>query len=84
MGARQSLRTPRRSSFVVRIDRDDKGNATGVIERVRTGEKEPLRGLDAISGLIARMVEAESGVPTDPPRSAGSRPNSSAPGRHRV
>jgi hypothetical protein len=34
-----------------------------VIERVRTGEKEAFRGLEAVSGLIARMVEAEGGPP---------------------
>lgn len=65
-----SLRASRRSTFVVRIDRDDGGNVTGVIERVRTGEKEPFRGLESIGGLIARMLEAEGG-PTPTP---GARP----------
>jgi hypothetical protein len=61
-----SLRPSRRSTFVVRIDQHDGGNVTGVIERVRTGEKEPFRGLESIGGLIARMLEAEGGPPRTP------------------
>jgi hypothetical protein len=57
---------PRRSSFIVRLDRDDKGAVSGVIERVRTGKKEPFRGFEAIGGVIARMVEAESARPPAP------------------
>jgi len=53
---------------VVRIDRDDEGSVTGVIERVRTGQKEPFSSLEAIAGLIARMVEAETGPPAHSPR----------------
>jgi hypothetical protein len=67
MSGGQPLRAPRRSTFVVRVDRDASGNVSGVIERVRTGEKEGFRGLEAIGGLIARMVEAEDGTPDDPP-----------------
>ena len=63
MSTRPSLRGPRRSTFVVRIDRDDQGSVTGVIERFRTGEKEPFTSLEAIVDLIARMVEAEGGPP---------------------
>jgi hypothetical protein len=70
MSRGQSPHAPRRSTFVVRIDQDDGGDVTGVIERVRTGEKEPFRGLESIGGLIARMLEAEGG----PPRTPGTRP----------
>jgi hypothetical protein len=55
MSEGQHLRGFRRSTFIVR----------GVIERVRTGAKEAFRGVEAISGVIARMVEAE-GVPPAP------------------
>jgi hypothetical protein len=58
---------PRRSTFVVRVDRDDHGNVRGVIERVRTGEKEWFRGLEAIGAVIARMMEAERRSARDPP-----------------
>ena len=61
-----SLRAPRRCTFVIRIDRDNRGTVTGVIERVRTGEKEAFRGLEAIGGLIARMAEAEGAAPHSP------------------
>src|SRR5262245_54765554 len=73
MSAGRSLRGPRRSSFVVRIDRDDEGKISGVIERVRTGEKETFRGLEAIGGVIARMVEADTGRPSDLPRGRRAR-----------
>jgi len=73
MTAEQSLQGPRRSSFVVRIDRDDEGKVSGVIERVRTGEKEPFRGLEAIGGVIARMVEADTGRSPDLPRGRRAR-----------
>jgi len=66
MRMRHSLRAPRRYTFVVRIDRDGRRNVTGVIERVRTGEKEPFRGLETIGGLIAGMLEAEGGPPRTP------------------
>src|SRR5215471_9664096 len=50
---------PPRSSFIVRIDRDDTGGVSGVIERVRTGAKEAFHGVDQIGAVLARMVEAE-------------------------
>jgi hypothetical protein len=50
---------PRRSTFVVRIDRDDRGDVRGVIEHVRTGETEPFRGLEAIGCVIAGMMKGE-------------------------
>jgi hypothetical protein len=65
MSEGQHLRGFRRSTFIVRVDRDDQGGISGVIERVRTGAKEAFRGVEAISGVIARMVEAE-GVPPAP------------------
>jgi hypothetical protein len=41
---------------------------SGVIERVRTGAKEPFQGMEAISGVIARMMEAEGVTPLATPR----------------
>jgi len=61
------VRDTRRSSFVVRVERDARGGITGLIERVATGAKEPFRGVDAIGAIIFRMVEAENeAVPTPP------------------
>ena len=43
--------------FIVRIIRDDTGIVSGVVEQPRTGEKARLRGLEALAGVIARMIE---------------------------
>ena len=58
----QALGGPRRSSFV-----------SGVIEGVRTGAKEPFRGIEAVSALIARMVQAEIAESAMVPRAPGAR-----------
>ena len=68
---------PRRTSFIVRVDQDDAGVMTGVIERVRTGVKEAFRGVDEIGALIVRMVEAETSEAREasrPPGQTHSRP----------
>lgn len=52
----------RRASFVVRVSRDGAGRLSGVVERVRTGEKRRFQDLDAVSRLIARMLDDESDV----------------------
>jgi hypothetical protein len=49
------------ATFVVRVTRRP-DRATGVVERVRTGERERFEGLDQIGSLIARMLEG--GLPS--------------------
>jgi hypothetical protein len=51
-------------TFVLRLVRDEAGRLTGILERVRTGEKQRFEGLAAIAPLIARMLTGE-GQPTD-------------------
>ena len=46
-------------TFVVRLSRDDAGRLTGVVERVRTGEKARVDAFDAIGHAIARMVAVD-------------------------
>ena len=46
-------------TFVVRLACDEGGHVTGIVERVRTGEKERFEGVAAIAAVIARMVEAD-------------------------
>jgi len=46
-------------TFVVRLARNEAGRVTGIVERVRTGQKERFEELGAIAQLIARMVEAD-------------------------
>jgi hypothetical protein len=49
-------------TFIFRLSRDETGRLTGVVERVRTGEKVRVDTLDALAAVIARMVTTE----TDP------------------
>jgi hypothetical protein len=42
-------------TFIVRLARDAAGRVTGIVERVRTGEKERFEGVAAIATVIARM-----------------------------
>jgi hypothetical protein len=51
-------------TFIVRTSRDPGGRLSGVVERVRTGEKERFTGSDGLGRLIERMVTAtEGGTP---------------------
>ncbi|HEV8673530.1 MAG TPA: hypothetical protein VGX21_05740 [Methylomirabilota bacterium] len=43
-------------TFVVRLSRDEAGRVTGIVERVRTGEKERFEGIAAIATVIAHMA----------------------------
>ncbi len=45
-----------RAVFIVRLDRDGLGRVTGVVERVRTGEKAKVDGLEDVGGLLAAML----------------------------
>ena len=57
-------------TFIVRVSQNESGRIAGVVERVRTGEKERVDGLAAISGAIARMLGAD---PQDGERCDGER-----------
>jgi len=46
-------------TFIVRVSRNESGRIAGVVERVRTGAKERVDGLGAISAAIARMLGAD-------------------------
>jgi hypothetical protein len=61
----------RRTSFVVRVLRDSKGQLNGVIERVATGAKETFAGMEAIGRVIVQMLQRD-GAPAD--TGAGSSP----------
>jgi hypothetical protein len=52
-------------TFVVRLSRDEAGRVAGIVERVRTGEKERFEGVAAIATLIARMVAADHAERTE-------------------
>jgi hypothetical protein len=46
-------------TFIVRLCRDESGRLTGIVERVRTGEKERFEELATIATVIARMAGTE-------------------------
>jgi hypothetical protein len=48
-----------RASFVVRVAQDERGQVSGVVERVATGAKEAFTGMEAIGRVIARMLQRE-------------------------
>ena len=64
---------PEVAIFIVRALREA-GSLSGVIERVRTGEKVRFQGGEAIGRIIARIVEAEA--------KDASRDEEDAPGRN--
>jgi hypothetical protein len=43
-------------TFIVRIRQDDAGRLSGVLERVRTGEKVQFHGLETLSSAIASLL----------------------------
>lgn len=47
------------ATFIVRLELSGPGSWTGVVERVGTGEKRRVGGLEAIGPLIAQMTAVE-------------------------
>jgi hypothetical protein len=45
--------------FIVRLVRDPTGRVTGVVERVRTGEKERVAAVEEIGQILAAMLGRE-------------------------
>jgi hypothetical protein len=45
-------------AFIVRLSPARDGRLTGVVERVRTGEKHRFDGLDGLGAVLARAVAA--------------------------
>jgi hypothetical protein len=42
--------------FIVRLARDPTGRVTGVVERVRTGEKQRVAAVEEIGSILATML----------------------------
>ena len=49
--------------FIVRLARGPTGRVTGVVERVRTGEKERVAAVEEIGQVLAAMLERENAAP---------------------
>ncbi len=64
-------------TFVVRVRPGDRGRLSGIVERVKTGEKHRFHDTEAIGALIAEMVRHEASTipgakrPTDAPAASG-------------
>jgi hypothetical protein len=48
------------TTFIVRVWQDDAGRMSGVVERVRTGEKIPFHGLESLGRAVASLFSAGS------------------------
>ena len=46
---------PASVTFIVRASRDPRGRLHGIVERVKTGEKERFTGVDGLGGVIEKM-----------------------------
>ena len=68
----------RRSSFVVRVVEDRRGQVTGVIERVATGAKVAFGDLEAIGQMIRGMLR-DTGPASSPGCDPGRRPTGPPP-----
>ena len=60
-------------TFVLRIT-EAGPHVTGVVERVRTGEKHRFVGIDAVGPLIARLMAQEFAAAAGQPRQPGAPP----------
>ncbi|HJX86036.1 MAG TPA: hypothetical protein VJ277_00635 [Gemmatimonadales bacterium] len=49
------------TTIIVRVRRDDAGRLSGVVERVRTGEKVRFHGLETLGRAVATLLESAQG-----------------------
>jgi hypothetical protein len=55
------MEAPRQpQTFIVRLTLGDRGAVSGVVERVRSGEKQRFDSVAALAELIAGMAEREA------------------------
>jgi hypothetical protein len=60
-------------TFVIRLTSDDLGRVTGVVERVKTGLKTRVEGLDAVGRAIGEMIAPPGADQVrNPPEARGS------------
>jgi hypothetical protein len=53
------------ATFIVRLARDQAGRVTGVVERVRTREKERVATVEEIGAVLAAMLARDVSVRRD-------------------
>jgi len=66
------METPQASmTFIVRVRPGEPGQVSGIVERLKTGEKHRFHGVEAIGPLIAEMVRPDT--PSSPEPNPSSR-----------
>ena len=58
-------------TFIVRVRPGEPGQVSGIVERLKTGEKHRFHGVEAIGPLIAEMVRPDT--PSSPEPNPSSR-----------
>jgi hypothetical protein len=56
-----------RITFIVRLDASGGESVAGIVEHASTGRKERFRGVEAISGVIAAMMQGLAASQHDDP-----------------
>ena len=51
--------------FIVRLARDAAGKVTGVVERVRNGQKERFTALEEVGAIVAQMLADDEADATE-------------------
>jgi hypothetical protein len=51
--------SPQPLTFIVRLTLSDGGTVSGVVERVRSGEKQRFQGVGELAEVVGAMVERE-------------------------
>jgi hypothetical protein len=52
-----------RTTFIIRVERDAEGRVTGVVERVRTGEKTRVETLSDVGRVLSAMLARDDDQP---------------------
>jgi hypothetical protein len=52
-----------RTTFIIRVERDAEGRVTGVVERVRTGEKTRVETLADVGRVLSAMLARDDDRP---------------------
>jgi hypothetical protein len=61
-----------RTTFIVRLDATEGEGVTGIVEHASTGRKERFRGIEAISPVIAALMQGLATSQRDDPPDRGS------------
>jgi hypothetical protein len=66
------------ATFIVRASRDARGRLRGIVERVKTGEKQRFTSAEVLGGVIDTMLGTRRPWHQSRPRSSSSSPSPEA------